>query len=187
MPLFSLVYVLETAVQGDAPSDPIAQLYVRHHGWLRQLLRRRLGCTETAADLAQDAFVRLLARPREFDSSEGARAYLSTVARGLCVDFWRRREIEQAWLTVLEEQPEPVAPSPEQHAIVMETLCQVDAMLRRLPENVARAFLMSQMQGLRYRQIAEKLQVSERMVKKYMARAMLQCALVEAEFHDGYR
>ncbi|WP_101675994.1 sigma-70 family RNA polymerase sigma factor [Alloalcanivorax mobilis] len=168
-------------------SDSLAQLYARHHGWLRQLLRRRLGCSETAADLAQDAFVRLLARPRQFDSNEGARAYLSTVARGLCVDFWRRREIENAWLAVLAGQPEALAPSPEQQALVMEALCQVDAMLRRLPEKVASAFLMSQLQGLSYRVIGEQLGVSERMVKKYMARAVLQCALVEIDYHSGAR
>ncbi|UWN51107.1 putative RNA polymerase sigma factor FecI [Alcanivorax sp. ALC70] len=170
---------------GSAPTESVADLYARHHGWLHQLLRRRLGCSEIAADLAQDTFVRLLRRPRRFDSAEGARAYLSTVARGLCVDLWRRREVERAWLAVLAEQPETMAPSSEHQAIVIETLCEVDALLRRLPEKVARAFLMAQLHGRTYREIAAALEVSERMVKKYMARAMLHCALLEADFDQG--
>ncbi|WJN57561.1 hypothetical protein OH686_02360 [Pseudomonas sp. SO81] len=57
----------------------------------------------------------------------------------------------------------------------MATLLQIDAMLRRLPGKVRDAFLMAQLDGLTYAQIAVKLGVSERMVKKYMAQAMLHC------------
>jgi RNA polymerase sigma-70 factor (ECF subfamily) len=39
------------------------------------------------------------------------------------------------------------------------------------------AFLLAQLDGLTYAQIAGQLDVSERMVKKYMAQAMLQCML----------
>ena len=39
---------------------------------------------------------------------------------------------------------------------------------------------MAQVDGMPYRAIAAQLSVSERMVKKYIAQAMLQCALIEA-------
>lgn len=48
-----------------------------------------------------------------------------------------------------------------------------------LPERVRRAFLLAQLDGLTYRQIGVELGVSERMVKKYMARAMLHCLNLE--------
>jgi len=163
------------------PSSGCEQLYHDHHSWLVRWLRRRLGCSETAADLAHDAFVRLLHRPRAFESSEGARAYLGTIARGLCTDLWRRRRVEQAYLEALAARPEAVAPSCEHQALVVETLYELDAMLQGLPEKVARAFAMAQLQGMSYRRIAARLEVSERMVKKYMARAMAHCALVLGE------
>lgn len=158
------------------------QLYRQHHPWLQGLLRGRLGCGDTAADLAQDAFLRLLNTPRHFDSDEGARAYLSRMAKGLCVDHWRRLDIEHAWQETLAVHGEARLPSVEHEQIVIETLCEIDRMLERLPEKVATAFLGSQLQGKPYRQIAVELGVSERMVKKYMAQAMLQCALIEAGF-----
>ena len=158
----------------------IETLYADHHGWLSGWLRRRLGNTADAADLAQDAFVRLLTRPVPLASAPQARQYLRTMANGMCIDLWRRREVEQAWLDALAANPEAVEPSAEERAIVIETLCRVSAMLEKLPEKVASAFLLSQLHGLRYREIAERLQVSERMVKKYMARAMLHCVLLEA-------
>lgn len=162
------------------PHYSCEQVYVDHHGWLEGWLRRRLGSTADAADLAQDAFVRLLTRPRKFDSFEGARAYLSTMARGMCVDLWRRREIEHAYREALAARPEPVAPSAEQENAVIEALAQVDAMLRRMPEKAARAFVMAMVLEMTDKEVARELGVSDRMVRKYVSRAMLHCAALEA-------
>jgi RNA polymerase sigma-70 factor (ECF subfamily) len=48
-----------------------------------------------------------------------------------------------------------------------------------LPRAVRRAFLWSQLEGLTYGQIAERLQVSERTIKRYMAQAYEHCLLVD--------
>ncbi len=157
-------------------------LYCDHHGWLQRWLHRRLGNASDAADLTHDTFVRLLARPatRGFDTFGEARAYLRTAANGLCVDLWRRREIEQAWLQTLAALPEALTPSPEHQAIVIETLLEISTMLSRLPEKVAKAFILAQVDGARYREIAAELAVSERTVKKYIAQGMFQCTLIDA-------
>ncbi len=162
-----------------APADSIQWLYREHHSWLRQWLQYRLGCSETAADLAQDTFVRLLTWPQRFDRC-GARAYLSTIANGLVIDLWRRRQIERAWLETLAVSPQPLEPSPEYRALLLEALCAVDALLRRLPLRPRQAFVMAQVHGMKYQEIAVKLGVSERMIKKYMAQAMLHCAMHDA-------
>jgi RNA polymerase sigma-70 factor (ECF subfamily) len=130
--------------------------------------------------LAHDVFLRLLRKPRTFDSHREARAYLAAMARGICIDWRRRRQIEDAWLEAEAEYPGSADVSPEHRALLLETLYEIDAMLRRLPTNVARAFTLSQLHGLTYRTIADRLGVSERMIKKYMARAMYECALIEA-------
>ena len=49
-----------------------------------------------------------------------------------------------------------------------------------MPAAVRRAFLWSQLEGLGYREIAERLKVSERTVKRYMAQAYEHCLLVDA-------
>ena len=153
----------------------VGEVYCAHHGWLYALLRRRLGDAADAADLAQDAFVRLLARPRRFDSAEGTRAYLSTVARGLCVDLWRRREVERAWLETLAVHPEITEPSAEHRVQILQTLYEVDRVLADLPPKVGRAFMMGMVFEETDARIAAELGVSDRMVRKYMARAMLHC------------
>lgn len=163
------------ATQGMDRHQWVHRLYVDHQGWLNGWLRRQLGCSQKAADLAQDTFVRVLAKDQGLEAIREPRAFLHTVARGLLINHWRRKQIEQAYLDALAMQPEAFAPSPESQALVVETLLQVDAMLARLPDKVRRAFLLSQLQGMTYAAIAVELGVSERMVKKYMAQAMLHC------------
>lgn len=65
-------------------AHPVHTLYSHHHGWLQAWLRRRLGCADDAADLAQDTFMRLLGRPVQALAPEALReprAYLTTLAR----------------------------------------------------------------------------------------------------------
>ncbi|MFP1680583.1 sigma-70 family RNA polymerase sigma factor [Alloalcanivorax sp. C16-2] len=154
--------------------DALDALYRDHHRWLHNLLRSRSGCSETAADLAQDTFLRLLSRDQDPLGLTHPRAYLGRIARGLLANHWRRRDIEQAYLEALRQRPEALAPSPEEHHLVMETLYEVDAFLVSLPDKARRVFLMSRLDRLRYAEIGERLGISERMVKKYMARATLQ-------------
>jgi len=164
-------------------AQAIGELYSDHRGWLQQWLHRRFGGSFNAADvcdLTHDTFVRLLLKPRAFSGGSEARAFLRTVAQGLCIDQWRREQREQAWIAAIAAQPALTEPSLEYRAIVLETLEEIDAMLRRLPAKARQAFLLAQLYGKGYREIAEQIGVSERMIKKYMAQVMYQCLLLEA-------
>lgn len=158
----------------------IANLYDDHHSWLQSWLHRRLGNAADAADLAHDAFLRLLVSPRPFGSAPEARSYLRIMANGLCVDLWRRRSIEQAWLDTLAARPEGTAPSAEHQAIVLEALHEIDAMLRSLPPKAARAFVLAVAGDMTHKAVAAELGVSTRTVTSYVAQAMLHCLQLEA-------
>lgn len=158
----------------------VESLYSDHHGWLQGWLRRRLGDASDAADLAQDTFVRLIVRPRSFDSDPEARAYLRTIANGLCIDLWRHREIERVWLETLAAQPEAFAPSAEEQVAVLQALYEVDRMLCHLPPKAARAFVLTTACGMTHQEVASELGVSSRMVGHYITQAMLNCMQLEA-------
>lgn len=165
-----------------SPALPVAafsEIYASHHGWLHTWLRRRMGCSHLAADLTHDTFLRLLSKPSVIDQVREPRAFLSTIAHGLMVNHLRRQELERAYLHALAVLPEAVCPSPESRAIVLETLLEIDAMLDGLPAKVRQAFLLSQLEGLPYAEIAERLSVSISMIKKYMLQATLHCMQFE--------
>ena len=159
------------------PPHEVQSLYSNHHGWLQGWLRRKLGCPHNAADLAQDTFVRVLGKKEPVAAAE-PRAYLATIANGLVVDFHRRRALERAYLETLAALPEPQSPSLEERAIVLEALSAIDAMLDGMTPAIRQAFILSQLEGLTYAQIAQRLQVTVRTVNNYMLKALEHCYLL---------
>lgn len=160
-------------------TDAVQRIYHQHHHWLQGWLRGRLSCASDAADVAHDTFVRML-NSRSADQIREPRDYLATVARGLVIDRYRRRAIESAYLQSLAARPEQVAPSEEDKAIILDTLVAVDKALAMLGARTQRIFLLSQLDGLTYQQIAAQLDVSLTTVKKHMVRAFTECTLIMA-------
>lgn len=155
----------------------IENLYCEHHGWLHGWLHRKLGNTSDAADLAHDTFIRLLTRQSKSFGAE-PRALLTHIAKGLVIDRWRRQDVERAYLESIAHLPEPEVPSPETRWLILEALYRIDAMLREMPSRVRQTFLLSQIDGLTYPQIAEQLGVSLITVKRDMRDAFIACLSV---------
>ncbi|MGK5026407.1 sigma-70 family RNA polymerase sigma factor [Janthinobacterium sp. RB2R34] len=156
------------------PQVDVTALYNDHHSWLQGWLRRKMGNALDAADLAHDTFLRVLAR-RDTPRLLAPRAYLGTIARGLMADFFRHKDIERAYLDALAALPQAHAPSLEARAIVLEALVAIDTMLDGLKPVVRQAFLLSQLDGLTYEQIAQQLGVTKRTVSNYMCTAIEHC------------
>jgi RNA polymerase sigma-70 factor (ECF subfamily) len=163
-------------------NDQLGMLYTEHNGWLKGWLYRRLGCSAQAADLAQDTFIRILQTQRKTNEAlalQRPRAYLATVGRRLVYDYFRRQSLEQAYLDMLALMPEAFALSPQEQWQMRETLMEVDAMLDSLKPIVRSVFLLAQLEGLNYAQIARQLNIGERTVKRHMAQAFEACILFE--------
>jgi RNA polymerase sigma-70 factor (ECF subfamily) len=158
----------------EASAAPVDGLYRDHRPWLFGWLRRRLGCEHRAEDLAQDVFLRVIQGRKAVRASE-ARALLTAIAKGLVVDHQRHAALERAYLAYLAAIPEAYAPSPEAQAEQLQSLAELDRLLDGLPPKARSAFLLSQLDGLTYPEIAERLGVSLSSVQQYMVRAMSAC------------
>lgn len=149
-------------------------MYRDHHGWLRGLLRRRLGNACDAADLAQDVYLRLL-RNGHMPPHGQQRRHLAQITNGLLIDLHRRRQLESAYLQALAQLPVAQQPSEESRMMALQTLLEVDAALSRLKPRARTALLLCKLEGLDYRSIAARLGVSVSSVEKYIASALLAC------------
>jgi RNA polymerase sigma-70 factor (ECF subfamily) len=139
----------------------VSTLYTDHHGWLQGWLRKKLGDVHQAADLAQDTFMRLLARDEPVQARE-PRAFLTTVAQRVLANHYRRQQLERAYLEALAQAPQSFAISPEERALL-------------LPAPVRRAFLMAQLDGMKQADIARALGLSLTTVKRYLVQAGMHC------------
>ena len=151
-------------------------LYRAHHGWLT----RKLQSAFDADDVAQDTFLRII-NGESLTAIRDPKSFLCTVAKRVMIDLFRRNALEKAYLEMLTQLPETLAPSAEEKQSHLETLQLVDRMLDGLSAKARTAFLLSQLDGLTYSDIAQRLNVSVSSVKKYVAKATEHCLLFRLE------
>ena len=140
----------------------------RYHE-LRAALVRRLGHAGLATEAIHEAYLRLAAAglQRIADPS----AYAVTVAANLATDQGRRAQREQRLFAGdgdLERQAD-AAPLPERIVGARQELAALRAALAELAPRPRTALLLSRIEGWSHARIAAHLQVSERMVARYIA------------------
>ncbi|MBV6824969.1 sigma-70 family RNA polymerase sigma factor [Pseudomonas sp. PD9R] len=154
--------------------NDVGGLFRAHYPWLCAQLRQHLGASSSVEDIAAEAFVQLLEAPAPVLIRE-PRALLSTIARRLIYQLWRRRDLERQHLDQLRHADQPSTPSPEELAQLTQALDGLDRTLARLPGKVRATFLLSRVDGLTYPQIAAELGISPRSVSAYMTRSQALC------------
>ncbi|MEJ2894846.1 sigma-70 family RNA polymerase sigma factor [Bordetella avium] len=158
----------------DKANASVDGLYRQHRSWLMGWLRRKLGGSDHAEDMAQDVFIRIIQGRKQVDVVQ-ARAFLTTIARGMLIDHWRRAALEAAYRDYLASLPQVSEPGPEARIEVMQSLAVLDRMLAGLSPRAREAFMLSQIDGLTYPEIAVRLGVSVSSVQQYMVKAMSAC------------
>jgi len=156
-------------------SATVEQLFRENNRSLIGFLSRRLGSIQDAKETAQETYVRLLQLSLP-NSHILVRAYLFRVAGNLAIDRLRRRA---RMCRARDLPPDPCGGSgpPEGQLLADEQVLLLSRCLQKLPEKVRSAFLMCRLEGLSHGQIAERLNVTDRMVRKYVTQALLHCRL----------
>ena len=169
----------------------LAELVALHGVPLEKFLTRKLGNPEDAAEVAQDAFLRLH-RMQEPENLDNARAFLFQVANNLAIDQLRRRKLHFRFLNTeknLAPEGEPIdinaiAASPEQIITAREKLAAIYQAVDELPFKVKQAFLLHRSKGLSYNDIAAQMNVSVSSVEKYILQALKHCRAKLAAYYD---
>lgn len=150
----------------------------RSYAWLTASMQRLVGSRNDAEDLAASAFTEL-AELDDVSRIRQPRALLTTIARRLTYEFWRRRDLERDYLAELALAPEQFDASPEAVCLAVEALLRIDAALQGVSAKAREAFILSQFEELGYAEIGRRLGVSVSMVRKYVAQALAACWDIE--------
>ena len=153
----------------------LSHVYQTHQTTLLSWFKHKLQHHHQSEDLSQEVFYRALKSNYCFTSIKEPQAWLMGIAKHVIIDHWRRQHIERLYLEALAHLPEEFYPSAEHEVCIRETLYQVHVMLEKLPQRTAQVFLLSQLDGLTYYAITEKLNISEATVKRDMKQAFLAC------------
>ena len=149
-------------------SDLVAEVHALHSASIFRFLDRLSGDPEMAADLAQEAFMRLY---RRRSLPEKPDRWLVTVALNL---FRNERSKERRQRGLRAAFPGDLAPgagpSPSERAESRSRRVEVRSALDRLPLR-DRELLLLRAEGYSYRDLAEMLRLNEASVGTLLARA----------------
>ncbi|MCH9651525.1 MAG: RNA polymerase sigma factor [Deltaproteobacteria bacterium] len=176
----------------DDPSLPsiyLRQLYTEHGESLLRFLRSKGASEDEAQDLAQETYLRVCRRGRLVDGAGRERSFLFKIAQNLLIDRCRRTLLRHRLDDVLSVQRDLAhilgPQSPEQVLLAKQDLGVVRRTLEDLTSIQRAVVVLRRFHGLRLKEIAKQLGVSERTVERHLQRFL---ELLEERLrfaHDG--
>jgi RNA polymerase sigma-70 factor (ECF subfamily) len=155
----------------------IAWLFAKHRGRLRTFLGKRVRRQQDVEELVQEVYVRMLG-VRDIENVQNPEGYLYTVAANLAKEHALRERVAQQPVDVddpsVQERLAEV-PAFGTHIDAQARIKRLREVLRELPPKCHAAVVMANWYGMSYEAIAERLDVSPHMVKKYLSQALMHC------------
>jgi len=152
----------------------VAKLFEAHNRALMRFLTCRLKSSQEAKEVAQEAYVRML----QLDEPGGIsylRAFLFKTAANLAADRLksasRRGRLDQLDFFDLSDS----APSAESSVAAHQELTVLLEAIEQLPAKCRYAFIMNRFYGYELAEVAQRMGLSERMVRIYVERAIVFC------------
>lgn len=170
-------------VRSDDDAEAFGRLVNKWQGAIQRLCVRMIGDEHRGEDLAQEAFTRLYAKRHDYQPTSRFSTYLWRVAMNLCYDELRRLkrrpetslDVEQGGdgegFTLLDghasadEPPDAVMQNREQAEMVRKAL-------QKLPERYRSVVVLRHYENLKFREIADVLEIPEGTVKSRMAEGL---------------
>lgn len=164
----------EASEERRAHTQLMDRLFREHNDALIRFLLPRLRSKQEASEVAQEAYVRLLSLDQPGAVSY-LRAFLFKTAANIAVDRKRRDDRHaQAGGLPLFNEPADVR-TPERHVAGAQAIEQLERVIAAMPPKCRRAFVLHQFDGRDFASIAHEMKLSERMVRKYVVRALAAC------------
>lgn len=141
----------------------IQNLFRYHAKGIARSLSRRGITEDTAADITQDTFLRVIAKPpADGGHNHNPKAYLYRVSKNLCINHQKREGLIEKVALDDQEALNVADPTPTPEAIVYSRQClvQTHAALGELPERTRRAFEMHRLGERTLAEVAEELGIS---------------------------
>lgn len=162
----------------------LIEIYQRRSKMLERYVRRLLGNTADAADVSQEAFLRVYAAELG-GQTPVSEALLYTVARNLALSELRKRTTRATDTTMDLDALGVIAPgaNPEAQMQERQLIAAVEAAMQRMAPKCLEVFRLRKIDNLSHAEIGSRLGISTKTVERHITRALQLCheALAECQ------
>ncbi len=171
----------------SSESQTLVEIFVSQRRTLIGMIARIVGNSQTAEDLAQDAYMRVAIASRE-QPILAIKAFLFRTARNLALDHLRAERMHGTVVSqgfdqgALEAIPEAL-PSPETQTFDRQRLALLDAAIGDMKDRRRTILILHKLHGWDYVRIARYLGISESAVQKNIKLALADCLAALEDSH----
>jgi RNA polymerase sigma factor (sigma-70 family) len=175
--------------------DPaFEELYRRYRPRIAAFVRGHLHDDARSEDVTQEAFLSALRRIRATDAKIAFKPWIYEIARNAAIDSYRRTSRAQEVSIDGDDLLRPSdrtrlvgAWAPDSALLVKERLEHLRSAFDELPESHHRVLIMRELEGLSYREIGERLDLSRPAVESVIFRARRRLEREYEELDTGRR
>lgn len=163
--------IVEKLSQGDEMAFEI--IFHRSKGKLMGFLKRVL--PEDQESILEEIYLKLWSGRKSIKADKNFETYLFAIARNMVVDEMRKRFHKQKYLEELYrklKEEENDTPDAQQILQYTELEKKIYGLIEQLPEQRKIVFKLNRIEGLTYKEIAKKLDISENTVDSQMRSAL---------------
>lgn len=181
----------------DGDADAFEVLVRRYERPLYNFILRSVRRRERADELLQDVFLKVVQRSNDFKGNSKLSTWLYTIARNLCIDHSRKmvfrrhksldapsRSGEDDEGPSLLDRTAAAELGADRRTIAHDLSARITVAVEELPEEQKEVFLMRQVQGMAFKEIADVIGVPENTVKSRMRYALERLQRALEEYRD---
>jgi len=149
--------------------EEFSSLFNTHFEDLRRYLLYRSGNEDVANDIAQETFMLVWEKQMAIDPKK-VKGLLFKIGGDLFISQYRKQQVAFNFFHAF--QPDNNSLTPEDEINFQELTIAYDAALKSMPEKQRTVFLMSRVDELKYKEIADHLDLSIKAIEKRMTQAL---------------
>jgi RNA polymerase sigma-70 factor (ECF subfamily) len=158
--------------------DALHALFTIYFPRLNDFAARIISDPETSQDITQDVFVKIWEKKNQIEA-RNIEPFLYKLIRNNCIDYIKKVKFidnkKQEWGNQIkfEELYHIDFVRDEPYMLIHNELrSEIEATIKNLPERCREVFMLSRIDGLKNREIAEKLGINIKNVERHISRAI---------------
>lgn len=164
-----------TAIRGNDWNDAegYKKLFYSFYPVLCEKAASIVSCQQKAEEIVSDVFIKIWLNRDQLTIKSSLPAYLHMAVRNQSIDYLRRWAKRRMINGELPPDSDSGYSSPEEYLIFSETNQEVQDAIEALPPRGRHIFKLSRDEGLKYQEIADKLNISIKTVETHMRRSLI--------------
>lgn len=169
-----IVYTDEELMR-EVKADNMLAFDVLYKKYSKRLYKFAFGIlksTEESENIIQDVFVNLWENRLNVEKESSIKYYIFTIAHNAAISQIRKNVRASQFIEYLKLQQPVNQEAPSTELEYSELKVRLDDIIDHLPDSQRKVYLMHRVEGLKYKEIADKLHISVNTIENHMSRAL---------------